>query len=252
MANLHVESLSVSLAPSLPPLLHDISFSLPSGERRALIGRSGAGKSLLASAITGLLRSPLAVTQGKVSLDGLNLLDTAGAGFRPHRGQTIFHLLQNPGSALSPCLRVRAQVLRAAGLHDLRSAAERADEALRTVGLSPYAHRYPFELSGGMRQRVLMAMALVLNPSIWIADEPTTGLDPITRSEILDCLDLSLQTTCASLLFISHDLRAAARLCPQAIVLDRGRIVAQTPWDRLCDCGPEALAILDATRRLER
>ena len=252
MASLRVESLSVSLGETGRRLLDQVSFALPAGQRRALIGRSGSGKSLLASSLTGLLRPPLTVCGGKILLDGADLLGASGAGFREHRGLSVFHLLQNSGSALSPCLRIRRQVRRAAEIRDPRTAGERAVEALGTVGLAAHAERYPFELSGGMRQRVLLAMALAMEPSVLIADEVTTGLDPVTQSEILDCLDHALRASGASLLLVTHDLRAAARLCPRAILLDRGRVVAESDWSHIEENGPEVTSLIDASRRLER
>jgi peptide/nickel transport system ATP-binding protein len=252
MSDLQVESLSVRVGKTGNSLLENISLSLGPGERRALIGRSGSGKSLLASSLTGLLRPPLLVSGGRILLDGVDLLESSRASFKKHRGRTIFHLLQNPGSALSPCVPIHNQIIRAAALRDRLAAPESAERALRIVGLWADARRYPFELSGGMRQRVVIAMALVLDPSVWIADEPTTGLDPIAQDEILDYLDRALKATRASLLFITHDLRAAARICPAAIVLNRGRVVGQLEWSNLSEAGSEAAAIIQATRRLER
>jgi ABC-type glutathione transport system ATPase component len=118
------------------------------------------------------------------------------------------------------------------------------------LDLSTAADRYPFELSGGMRQRALAAMALVLQPRLLIADEPTTGLDPQTQREALSCIDLLLHRTGASLLFITHDLRAASVLCPSAIVLDRGSVAAEGSWEQLWSDGT-AREFLGAARGLE-
>jgi peptide/nickel transport system ATP-binding protein len=238
MALLEVESLSIRAGQSGHRPVRNVSFNLEAGERLAIIGRSGAGKSVLATAIAGLLRPPLQVESGEVRMKGKLLVG---------KNASVFYLFQNPGAALSPCIRIVDQVKRtvASGVNAL----DVAEEALATVGLRNAARQYPFQLSGGMRQRVLIAMALVIRPMVLIADEPTTGQDPVTQAEILDCLDRSLLATGAALLFITHDVRAAARMCPRALVMDRGQMGACSTWGSLGDshAGEE---LFQAIRRL--
>jgi ABC-type glutathione transport system ATPase component len=251
MANLVVEGLSVHAGSGGPQLLRGVSFSLATGERRALVGRSGAGKSLVAASLIRLLRPPLVVTGGKAILDGTDLLSLDQRRMRAQRGTGIFLLFQSPGSALNPCWDLRTLVTQAAERRNRKDARQQTEQALQEVGLANAADRYPFELSGGMRQRVLIAMALVLQPRLLIADEPTTGLDPQTQSEVLSSMDMLLERTGASLLFITHDLRAAGVLCPEAMVLDSGRIVAQGPWEELRSGEAAACGFLKAARSLE-
>ncbi len=250
MARLTVEGLTVSAGSRGPELLNDVSFALEAGQRRALVGRSGAGKSLVAASLIRLLRPPLLVTAGKMVLDGLDLLSLDERSMRTQRGTGIFLLFQSSGSALNPCLTLRAAVTRAAVRRSAEDAPRRGDEALAALGLAGAVHRYPFELSGGMRQRALVAMAMALEPRLLVADEVTTGLDPLTQRETLASIDLLLEKTKASLLFITHDLRAAGALCQDAIVLDRGRVVAEGSWDALRR-NEAASPFLDAARSLE-
>ncbi len=217
MALLRVDSLTVRVGTGGALAVRDVSFAMEAGERLAVVGRSGAGKSVLGTGVAGLLRAPLRVESGTVTLNG-----------QPVVRRSVFYLFQNPGAALSPCVPIVDQVRRAAGGRG--EARQVAMEALATVGLEGAAQRYPFQLSGGMRQRVLMAMALAMRPLLLIADEPTTGQDPVTQSEILECLDRSLLGTGAALLFITHDVRAAARMCPRAMVMDRGEVAACSTW----------------------
>jgi len=235
MSGLKVERLTVRAGSHGPKLLHDVSFQLESGRRRALVGRSGAGKSLIATALTRLLRPPLRIIGGKAFLDDVDLLSLDEESMRAQRGPGVFMLFQSPGSALNPCSTLRTTIRRAAERRRQDGAQERADEALAEVGLADARNRYPFELSGGMRQRALAAMALTLEPRLLIADETTTGLDPLTQRETLASLELLLEKTGASLLFITHDLRAAGSLCENAIALDGGRVVAEGSWDSLRD-----------------
>jgi len=247
-----VEALTVGIGNSGPRLLHEVSFRLGQGERKALVGRSGSGKSLIAASLMRLLRPPLMVRGGNVLLDEVDLFQLDQTAMRDQRGAGIFLLFQSPGSALNPCARVRAQIVRVAVRRHGRQAEQRSEEALAAVGLAEAAGQYPFELSGGMRQRVLIAMAMVLEPRVLIADEPTTGLDPLTQQEVLAGIDALLSRTGASLLFISHDLRAAGVLCRDAIVLEQGVIVAEGAWDRLPRAGVGAAAILNAARSVDQ
>ena len=252
MQRLVVDNLTVRVGPDGPALLRDVSFALGHGERRALVGRSGAGKSLIAATILRLLPAPLVAVSGSVLLSGMDLLRLDSRSMREHRGRGVFWLFQSTGSALNPCMDVQTHVRRAAAHQGTSGTDQAAATAINAVGLSAAARKYPFELSGGMRQRVLIAMAMVLEPQVLIADEPTTGLDPITQGEVLSGLNTLLQRTGASLLFITHDMRAAGVLCSDAIVLDRGAVAAAGPWQTLADRGSAARELVDAARKVER
>lgn len=215
---LNVDSLCVRAGECT--LVRDVSFALGPSERLAIVGRSGAGKSVLAKAIAGLLPPPVRIASGRAALQG-----------------NSFYLPQIAGSVLSPCVRIVDQVARVAG-----STVHQAQEALRSVGLREASRQFPFQLSGGMRQRVLIAMALVIRPALLIADEPTTGQDPVTQRDILACLDSLLVDTGAAMLFITHDVRAAAQMCPRALVLSQGHVAGCAPWEHLagsCAAGGE-------------
>lgn len=245
MALVVVDSLTVQAGEGRAAAVREVSFALEAGERMAIVGRSGAGKTVVAMAVAGLLRPPLGVTGGRIIWNGRD-----PGGSTPATRREVFYLFQNPGTALSPCVAVQAQVERAVGTRDRGERKRRAREALATVGLEGVASQYPFQLSGGMRQRVLMAMALAMRPLLVIADEPTTGQDPVTQSEILECLDGSLQATGAALLFITHDVRAAARTCPRALVLDGGKVVACSTWEGLGAGSAAGAELVQAVRRL--
>lgn len=224
VSGLEVHGLSV-LAGQGERLLDGASFSLARGERKGLIGVSGSGKSLTAGALCGLLRPPLRVRAATMTLDGHDLAALSPRGWRRLRGSMIFQIFQSPGTALNPARRVGPQLAEAAKVargQPLRCVAA----ALQAVALDPeVARKFPYQLSGGMKQRVLIAMALLLRPSVLIADEPTTGLDVLTEREILAALTAMLDATGASLLFISHDLRAVRAVAPRTLVMHAGRII---------------------------
>lgn len=240
MPLLEVNALTIRAGEVTP--VREVSFQLAAGERLAIIGRSGAGKSVLGAAIAGLLKPPLFTQSGQILLNGRSLANEVTPD--------VFYLFQNPGSALSPCLSIRDQVRRVAKLRSRAEFRTAAEEALASVGLSDAAAKFPHQLSGGMRQRVLIAMALVVRPQLLIADEPTTGQDPVTQAGMLDCIDRSLLQTGAALLFITHDLRAAARMCPRALMLDRGEVTACSRWDSLGACSPQSEELVRAVRSL--
>lgn len=184
-------------------LLEGISFELQRGERLALMGPSGAGKSLLVHSIAGTLRAPLAITAGRVE-----------CGMRCHL------VFQNPGSALNPCLTIRTTLTRLAR----RAGNETAvDSALASIGMSHAVDLYPHQLSGGMKQRIVFAAAQIEQPQLLIADEPTTGLDPVSRLEFCTALEQLLEATGAALLLISHDAALTRRICSRTLRLEAGR-----------------------------
>lgn len=248
---LEVHGLSV-LAPDGARLLDGASFALAAGERKGLIGVSGSGKSLTAAALCGLLRPPLRLRAEVMRFDGHDLLQRAPADWRALRGRKIFQIFQSPGTALNPARRVGSQLAeaaRAARASPVRDVAA----ALQAVALDPeVARKFPYQLSGGMKQRVLIAMALLLRPRLLIADEPTTGLDVLTEREILAALATMLDATGASLLFISHDLRAVRAVAPRALVMQAGRILEDTATAALAGSAHAATrALAGASAELE-
>jgi ABC-type glutathione transport system ATPase component len=235
-------------------LLDRVSLRVLPGQRLAIVGESGSGKSLLASTILRILRPPVRVTEGTIAVDGLDLLSLDAGAMRQHRGLTVFLVFQSHGPVLNPCLSVFTQVVRAAARRAPADARERTAAAFTMLGLpADAARRYPFEISGGMRQRVMIAMALVMEPRILIADEPTTGLDPLTQRDVLRAIDVMMTRTGASVLLVTHDLRAAGVLCRDAIVLHQGRVVAEGPLSSFGGDGwpPAARALAQAAARTE-
>lgn len=194
---LRVEGLCVSVRTDqgLKPLVQDLSFTLAKGETLAIAGESGSGKSITSLAIMGLLPPPaVKVTGGKVLLGGQDLTAMSEASLRRVRGDRIAMIFQEPMTSLNPVMTVGAQLTEAIRAHEMVARSEarkRAVDALRAVRLSEPERRmgqYPHELSGGMRQRVMIAMALALRPEVLIADEPTTALDVTVQREVLDLL----------------------------------------------------------------
>ncbi|MEX2180903.1 MAG: ABC transporter ATP-binding protein [Gemmatimonadaceae bacterium] len=213
-------------------ILDDVSFTLAAGSSVGLVGRSGAGKSTVGNALLGLLPRGLRPTPGStMRLGDDDLLALDAEAMRSVRGRRLSMVFQEPLTALDPTQRVGAQLveaLRTHGLADGPAATESAVEMLSRVGIGDAraaARRYPHELSGGMRQRLLLAMALLLEPEVLIADEPTTALDPTLQAQILDLLDALRERSRTALLLISHDLAVVGERCERVLVLDEGRIV---------------------------
>ncbi|MEP6017180.1 MAG: ABC transporter ATP-binding protein [Paracoccaceae bacterium] len=248
---LSVADLTVTAGPK-QRLLHQIGFDLTPGERVGLVGASGCGKSLTAAALCGLLRPPLAVTNGSIRLDGLEVLDLSPARWRQVRGKKIFQIFQSPSTALTPGRRIKNQLAETARLAGLDSTPTIA-KALDAVALEQRVTEFfPYQLSGGMKQRVLIAMALILRPRILIADEPTTGLDVLTEREVLAALNTMADETGATLLFISHDLRAVQDVADRVLVMDDGNVVEDTSISSLATSpAPAARQLAEAAHALQ-
>lgn len=206
-----------------------VSFTLTSGSVEALVGASGSGKSSVGHALLQLLPAS-AVIEGKIRFRGCDLLELSSRALCSVRGSEIAMIFQDPLSALNPTMRVGRQIAEAlpqGGRHALV-------EALEHVGLSAsHADLYPHQLSGGMRQRVAIAMALAGEPKLLIADEPTTALDPVLQEEILVHLVGICRTRGVALLLITHDLRLVRRFADHAMVLQKGRLVERAPTPEL-------------------
>ncbi len=235
----------------------DLSFDLAAGERIAVVGESGSGKTVLALSLLGLVPRPGRVVAGRIAFEGEDLLRLPEAKRRRLRGARIAYIPQNPMTALDPVLSVGTQLeetLRAHRPIPRADARRRAIELLERVRIDRPSLRvdaYPHELSGGMRQRVLIAMALAHDPSLIVADEPTTALDVTIQAEILALMDTLCREHGAALIFITHDLGVVSRLCDRALVMYAGRVVEagsvealisrpQHPYTRaLLACAPE-------------
>ncbi len=217
-----------------------VSFDVAAGETLAIVGESGCGKSVTAMSILRLLPMPPArIVAGRVEFDGRNLLDLSEDEMRGVRGNLISMIFQEPMTSLNPVLTIGRQVAEALVLHrglSQREALARAVEMLRKVQI-PEAQRrlkqYPHELSGGMRQRVMIAMALACGPRLLIADEPTTALDVTIQAQILQLMRQLGAETGASIILITHDLGVVAEMADRVVVMYAGRKVEEAPVRQL-------------------
>jgi oligopeptide/dipeptide ABC transporter ATP-binding protein len=213
------------------PAVEDVSFDLHKGETLGLVGESGSGKSVTALSIIRLIMPPGRVAAGRIDLDGTNLLDLDEPAMRGVRGRRIGFVFQEPMVALDPVYTIGAQIQETLAVHNLARGAQgriRALELLDAVRIPDPARRaaeYPHQLSGGLRQRAMMALALAGDPDVLIADEPTTALDVTVQAEVLDLLrDLRRQFS-LSVLLITHDLGVVAEMADRVAVMYAGRIV---------------------------
>ena len=238
-ALLEVNDLSVTFSTADGPLraVRDVSFSLEAGQTLGIVGESGSGKSVCAQSIVGL--TPGASISGTASFRGSDLLKMTTRRLRAIRGADIAMIFQDPLSSLHPLYRVGWQITEMLLAHSdvsKRAARERAIELLDLVGIRD-AHRriddYPHQLSGGMRQRVMIAMAISLNPKLLIADEPTTALDVTVQARILSLLKDLQREFGTAMIFITHDLAVLSQLADHIVVMYAGRVVEKATKDSL-------------------
>ncbi|CAN5270467.1 ABC transporter ATP-binding protein [soil metagenome] len=223
-----------------PSVVTGVSLHVGAGELVGLIGESGCGKSTIASAILGLLPPTASVTASRLDAAGHSLLGLDEREYAALRGRVLSIVFQDPLSALNPTQRIGRQIAEGLRLHGLagrREANARALELLRLVQVPDPELRmrqYPHQLSGGLRQRVAIAMAMAAGPSLLVADEPTTALDATVQAQILAMLDELRRTTGTGVLLISHDLGVIAEHCDRVLVMYAGQIVEQgTPAEVL-------------------
>jgi ABC-type dipeptide/oligopeptide/nickel transport system ATPase component len=213
----------------------DVSFEIRKGETLGLVGESGSGKSVTAFSIIRLVQEPGRIESGRIVFQGQELLALPEARMREVRGAGIGFVFQEPMAALNPVMRIGAHIAEALSVHGMasgRAARERAIELLRAVRIVDPERRvddYPHQLSGGMRQRVMMAIALACKPPLVIADEPTTALDVTVQAQILELLRDMKRQFDLSLLLITHDFGVIAETADRVAVMYRGRIVEQGP-----------------------
>ncbi len=234
---LDVQHLTVTFAGerSMATAVDDVSFHVGVGETVGLVGESGSGKSVTAFSILRLLQPPGRVTRGKVIFQGRDLLELPEREMRAVRGAGISLIFQEPMTALNPIMRVGDQIAEALIVHGLTSgekARTRAVELLEAVQMTDAARRvrdYPHQLSGGMRQRVMIAIALACHPPLVIADEPTTALDVTIQAQVLDLLRELKARYNLALLLITHDFGVIAEMADRVAVMYKGRLVEQGP-----------------------
>ena len=216
-----------------------VSFHLDRGELLGLVGESGCGKSMTALSIMRLVAAPGKIVAGEILFDGKDLLQLSNAEMRAVRGDDIAMIFQDPMTSLNPVFTVGEQIAEALRLHrglSRKAARAAAIEAMREVSIPDPALRaddYPHQLSGGMRQRVMIAMALACDPKLLIADEPTTALDVTIQAQILDLLNQLRQTRELAVLLITHDLGVVAEVAERVAVMYTGKIVEESPVDEL-------------------
>ncbi|PNQ94930.1 peptide ABC transporter ATP-binding protein (plasmid) [Azospirillum argentinense] len=232
---LAVDGLSIGFQTrrGLLPAVRELSFSVKSGEMLAIVGESGCGKSLTALALLGLVPPPGRVTGGTVRLEGRDLLALDEAALRRVRGARISMIFQEPMTALNPVLTVGEQIMEAILEHEpvsRKAARERTLALLERVRIPDPERRfaeYPHRLSGGMRQRVMIAMALAGTPAVLVADEPTTALDVTIQAQILGLIDELRREQGTAVVFITHDLGVVSRYVDRVLVMYAGRKVEE-------------------------
>ena len=239
---LDVRNLSVVFTDRREPFtaVDQFSLQMDRGEIVGIVGESGSGKSMTAHALMGLVPRSRAAVTGEALFEGTDLLPLPREELRQYQGRDLSIIFQEPMTSLNPPMRIGKQVEEALRIHEkAMPAGERKAKALDAMALAGLPgpgelyRQYPHQLSGGMRQRVMIAAALVLRPRLLIADEPTTALDVTIQAQILDTLKAINRREGTAILFISHDLGVVKALCGRVVVMKRGRIVESGPAEEL-------------------
>ena len=240
MSLLEVRGLDVGLGDSSVDLLRQVSFSVEAGEIHGLVGESGSGKTMASLAMMGLLPPGIELRSGSIRLEGEELVDPASKRVR-RRSSQMAMIFQHPRSALNPTMRVGKQVARVLRLHQGLARTEATTAAIDMLtrvgipGAPRVARAFPHQLSGGMCQRVMIAMALACKPRLLIADEPTTALDVTIQAQIFDLIKELVAETGCGVLFITHDLAAVAEMCSRVTVLYGGQVMESAATADLID-----------------
>lgn len=239
--------------------VEDVSFEVDEGEILAIVGESGSGKSVTSLSVMGLLAEPGHVAGGSMEFEGKDLVKLPESQYRELRGNDMAMIFQEPMTSLNPVYRVGKQIVEAIRTHEnvsKKEARERAIDMLRKVGIPSPEKRiddYPHQMSGGMRQRVMIAMALSCNPKLLIADEPTTALDVTIQAQILDLLRRLRDDTGMAVLLITHDLGVVSETADRVVVMYCGQVVEEAEVRTLFDhpMHPYTLGLLKSIPRLE-
>jgi oligopeptide/dipeptide ABC transporter ATP-binding protein len=214
-------------------VVNDVSFTIAPGERVGLVGESGSGKTTIASSILRILPSSASIDSGSITLGHTDMLAAPDTRLRAVRSVEISRIPQDPLASLNPVITIGKQLSAVVRAHHRVSREEldrKVIDALRAVGIGDAANKlsaYPHELSGGMRQRVLIAMALINEPNLLVADEPTTALDVTVQAQVIDLITSSVAVGGMALLLISHDIGVVSELCDRVLVMFDGRIVEE-------------------------
>lgn len=235
MALLEIKNLAIEFHDTVPPtkIVEDISFSMEEGEILGIVGESGSGKTQTALSVMGLLGEHARMPRGEILFQGRDILKMPKEELWSIRGKEIGIVFQEPMTSLNPVMTIGEQVEESMGIHSSYSAQERKAKALAMMKNVELPNpellygKYPHQLSGGMRQRVMIAAALVMEPKLLIADEPTTALDVTIQAQILKLLQRINKEQGTAILFISHDLGVIRHLCSRVIVMNRGEAVEQ-------------------------
>ena len=221
-------------------VIDDLNLSLKPSETLGIVGESGCGKSITALSIMGLVPIPPGrIAGGSIRLDGEDLLQADESRMRKIRGNEISMIFQEPMTSLNPVYSIGNQIAETARLHEglsARDAQDKAVEMLKKVGIpapEKRVHEYPHQMSGGMRQRVMIAMALTCNPRVLIADEPTTALDVTVQAQIFDLLHDLRETNGTAIILITHDMGAIAEMAERAVVMYAGRKVEEATVEKI-------------------
>ncbi len=239
---LEVDDLKVSFATEdgVVKAVDGVSFNIHAGEVVAIVGESGSGKSVTAMTLMGLTRGPNAKFEGRAMFGGRDLITASEDDLQKVRGPGIAMVFQDPMSSLNPVYRIGHQIVEQIRVHDKKiskaQAMDKAIELMERVGIPRAGDRlrsYPHEFSGGMRQRVMIAMALSCSPKLLIADEPTTALDVTIQAQIMDELRKLREQTNAGIILVTHDLGVVADVADRVVVMYAGRVVEQGTLDEL-------------------
>ena len=220
--------------------VEDVSFSVDKGQTLGIVGESGSGKSVTCYSLLGLIPQPPGkIHSGKAMFDGIDLLQTSEKDLRKIRGKRVSMIFQDPMTSLNPYLKISTQLMEPLAIHEGikgKEALHKAIEALEEVGIpdpEKRIHSYPHEFSGGMRQRVMIAMALITRPELLICDEPTTALDVTIQKQVLDLIKDRQKELGTAVVLITHDLTVVKQVCDHVNVMYSGRIVESAPADTL-------------------
>lgn len=226
-------TLTVPTSKGRAPVIENLSFAIEQGEKLGLVGESGSGKSLTAYSLMRLIKEPVRIESGAIYINGVDVMKLSESEFRKYRGSEIAMIYQDPMSALNPIMKIGDQIVESILLHkkiSRKEALKLAVGLLESVGIPEPEERvnsYPFEMSGGMLQRVVIAIALSGEPKVLIADEATTALDVTTQERVLTLLNRLAQERNLSVLLITHDLGVAAQFSDRINVMYGGRLVEQ-------------------------